>query len=238
MPFIAFSRAVATASAKIALCPAPSMFGCDAYEVSVQHFESRFERCARCRGFIFSAIQSPRHLVYRPAAFARPPRRDNERAGEAMPTVFLDCDGVLADFNGGASRVLGMSPEDFQRRFGLKQFWNTLATEPDFFAELAPLPDARDLYEAVRTCQPVILTGLPRGKWAEPQKRRWAERHFPGTPMITTTAALKREHCRPGDALIDDWDTHRHRWEEAGGVFIHHRDAVSSIRALREQGFI
>lgn len=42
----------------------------------------------------------------------------------------------------------------------------------------------------------------------------------------------------PGDALIDDWDTHRHRWEEAGGVFIHHRDAVSSIRALREQGFI
>ena len=155
-----------------------------------------------------------------------------------MPTVFLDCDGVLADFDRGATRVLGMSPEVFQGRFGLKLFWNRLAAEPDFFAELDLLPDARNLYEAVRACRPVILTGLPRGNWAEPQKRRWAARHFPGVPMIATTAALKREHCSPGDALVDDWDTHRHRWEEAGGVFIHHRDAASSIRALRAQGFI
>ncbi|BAU89890.1 hypothetical protein MPPM_1285 [Methylorubrum populi] len=155
-----------------------------------------------------------------------------------MPTVFLDCDGVLADFDRGATRVLGMSPEAFQRRFGLKPFWDRLAAEPDFFASLDLLPDARDLYEAVSACRPVILTGLPRGNWAEPQKRRWAARHFPDVPMIATTAALKREHCRPGDALVDDWDTHRHRWEAAGGVFIHHRDAVSSIRALRERGFI
>ncbi|PXW51549.1 hypothetical protein [Methylobacterium sp. B4] len=155
-----------------------------------------------------------------------------------MPTVFLDCDGVLADFDGGACHVLGQSPEAFQRRFGLKQFWSRLAAEPDFFANLPLLPDARDLYEAVRACRPVILTGVPRGNWAEPQKRRWAERHFPDTPMITTSAALKREHCRPGDALIDDWDSHRHRWEEAGGVFIHHRDAASSIQALQAHGFL
>lgn len=155
-----------------------------------------------------------------------------------MPTVFLDCDGVLADFDGGACRVLGQSPEAFQRRFGLKQFWSRLAAEPDFFANLPLLPDAQDLYEAVRACRPVILTGVPRGNWAEPQKRRWADRHFPDTPMITTSAALKREHCRPGDALIDDWDSHRHRWEEAGGVFIHHRDAASSIQALQAHGFL
>ncbi len=155
-----------------------------------------------------------------------------------MPTVFLDCDGVLADFDRGATRVLGMPPETFQERFGLKEFWNRLAAAPDFFADLDPLPDARELYEAVGACRPVILTGLPRGNWAEPQKRRWAERHFPGVAMIATTAALKREHCRPGDALVDDWTTHRHRWEEAGGVFIHHRNAASSIEALRAHGFI
>lgn len=62
-----------------------------------------------------------------------------------MPTISLDCDNVLADFNGGVSREFGMSPEDFQCRFGLRQFWNRLAAEPDFFAEFAPLPDAREL---------------------------------------------------------------------------------------------
>src|SRR3954467_9509718 len=137
-----------------------------------------------------------------------------------MPTVFLDCDGVLADFDAGATQVLGMPPKEFERRFGLQRFWSRLASLEDFFGELPLLPDAMELFEAVRPLKPVILTGLPRGNWAEPQKRRWAAQHFPGVQVITTTAALKREHCRPGDALVDDRSQYRHLWEGAGGIFI------------------
>ena len=155
-----------------------------------------------------------------------------------MPTIFLDCDGVLADFDKGALRVLGMLPGEYERRFGLKRFWAALASTPDFFNTLELLPDAMELYEAVRPLQPVILTGLPRGAWAEPQKRRWAGRHFPDVEVITTSAALKREHCRPGDALVDDRDKYRHLWEGAGGIFIHHRSAAASIGHLREHGFL
>lgn len=155
-----------------------------------------------------------------------------------MPTVFLDCDGVLADFDKGAEKVFGMPPGEFERRFGLKKFWSELAATEDFFNILEPLPDAMELVEAVRHLNPVILTGLPRGNWAEPQKRRWAERHFPDVEVITTTAALKREHCSPGDALVDDRDKYRHLWESAGGIFIHHRSAAASIRSLREHGFV
>jgi hypothetical protein len=155
-----------------------------------------------------------------------------------MPTIFLDCDGVLADFDKGAGKVLGMPPAEYERRFGLKRFWAKLASTPDFFNTLDLLPDAMELFEAVAQKKPVILTGLPRGPWAEPQKRRWAALHFPGIEVITTTAALKREHCRPGDALVDDRDKYRHLWERAGGVFIHHRNAATSIKRLREHGFI
>jgi hypothetical protein len=155
-----------------------------------------------------------------------------------MPTVFLDCDGVLADFDKGAAQVLGMPPARFEARFGLKSFWARLASAPDFFNTLDLLPDAMELYEAVRPLGPVILTGLPRGNWAEPQKRRWAERHFPGVEVITTSAALKREHCRTGDALVDDRDKYRHLWEGAGGIFIHHKDAANSIAELRRRGFL
>jgi hypothetical protein len=155
-----------------------------------------------------------------------------------MPTVFLDCDGVLADFDKGAAEVFGMHPREYERRFGLGKFWAALARSPDFFGNLDLMPDAMELFEAVRRLGPVILTGLPRGSWAEPQKRRWAERHFPGVPVITTSAALKREHCHLGDALVDDRDKHRHLWERAGGVFIHHRNAAASIKRLRELGFL
>ena len=155
-----------------------------------------------------------------------------------MPTIFLDCDGVLADFDAGAARILGMHPRAFKRRFGLKRLWARLASEPDFFNTLDLLPDAMELFEAVRSKNPIILTGLPRGAWAEPQKRRWAARHFPGVEVITTSAALKREHCHSGDALVDDRDAYRHLWEEAGGIFIHHQSAAASTAHLHEQGFL
>jgi hypothetical protein len=80
-----------------------------------------------------------------------------------MPTTFLGCDGVLADFEGGAARVFGMRPSECEHRFGLKRFWATLASVTDFFKTLDLLPDVMELYEAVRPLNPVILTGLPRG---------------------------------------------------------------------------
>ena len=151
--------------------------------------------------------------------------------------IYLDCDGVLADFESGATAALGMAPHRFQQRFGLKAFWARLASTPGFFDTLDLLPDAMELYDAVRHRGPVILTGLPRGAWAEPQKRRWAARHFPGVEVITTSAALKREHCHPGDALVDDTVKFRHLWEKEGGGTVGDEDAAS-IAELRRLGFL
>jgi deoxypyrimidine-specific 5' nucleotidase type C protein (NT5C) len=152
--------------------------------------------------------------------------------------IYLDCDGVLADFDTSAKAILGAPSHVFEKRHGAGQFWKRLANADRFFENLAPLPDAFELYEAVKAKAPIILTGMPHGKWAEPQKRAWAARHFPGVPVITTTAALKREHCHPGDVLVDDRDQHRRLWEAAGGLFIHHKSAKASIAALKAAGYI
>ncbi len=147
--------------------------------------------------------------------------------------IFLDCDGVLADFDKGAAAVLGMPPRQFEKRYGLGRFWKRLAQAPEFYATLPMMPDALELYEGVRHTNPVILTGCPRGGWAERQKERWAAEHFPGVPIITCMARNKRDHSRPGDVLVDDTLKHRHLWEEVGGVFIHHRSAAESLAELR-----
>ena len=152
--------------------------------------------------------------------------------------IFLDCDGVLADFDKGAEAVLGATPAVFEQRHGAGEFWRRLAKAPDFFGSLPLMPDARELYEAVRHKNPVILTGMPRGRWAEPQQRSWAARHFPEVPVITPMAALKHEHRHPGDVLVDDRDKHRHLWEHEGGIFVHHKDAKSSIEALKKLGYL
>jgi len=149
-----------------------------------------------------------------------------------QPHLFLDCDGVLADFDAGAKAILGMSPADFQHRHGSGEFWKRLARAPNFYGDLPEMPDAQQLVEAVKHLKPTILTGLPLGKWAAPQKERWAAEHFPGVPIITTMARQKHEHMERGDVLVDDRENHRHLWENAGGVFIHHKNAGDTIRQL------
>src|SRR5215210_1760687 len=147
--------------------------------------------------------------------------------------LYLDCDGVLADFDKGATAVLGLPPRDFEKRHGIGRFWQKLATAPDFYFGLPLKADAMELFEAVRHLDPVILTGLPRGNWAADQKVRWAARYFPGTRIITCMARDKRDHAKAGDVLVDDQLKHRHLWEEAGGAFIHHKSAAESLGALR-----
>ena len=148
--------------------------------------------------------------------------------------LFLDCDGVLADFDKGATAVLGMKPRAFEQRHGLGRFWAKLASTPDFYFGLPLLPGATRLFEAVRHLDPVILTGLPLGNWAAEQKVRWAARHFPGTRIITCMARDKRDHSVPGDVLVDDQLRHAGRWEETGGIFIHHKDVDDTLIRLTE----
>ena len=154
-----------------------------------------------------------------------------------MPQLFLDCDGVLADFDSYATGLLGMPPREFEARHGTRRFWSRIAGDPDFFYNLPLMPDAQELWDAVAHLKPVILTGLPHGNWAAPQKMRWAARHFPEARMITTQARAKRDHMeQPGDILVDDLLKYRALWEEAGGAFVHHRSTAETLGQLRVLG--
>jgi 5'(3')-deoxyribonucleotidase len=149
-----------------------------------------------------------------------------------MAELFLDCDGVLADFDAGATALLGMSPRDYEARKGRGAFWKRLAAAPDFYGSLPQMPDAQILFEAVKHLRPTILTGLPLGKWAAPQKVKWAAEHFPGVPIITCMARDKHKHMKPGDVLVDDRENHRAAYEAEGVVFVHHKNAEDSLRRL------
>ena len=148
------------------------------------------------------------------------------------PRLFLDADGVLADFNRGARNLLGASPKEYIAKHGRGEFWKRLAKAPNFFGSLAEMPDARILFDAVRHLKPTILTGLPEGSWSAPQKVEWAAEHFPGVPIVTCLARDKHKHMHPGDVLVDDREKHRDAYEAHGVLFIHHWNAADSLRRL------
>lgn len=154
-----------------------------------------------------------------------------------MVQIFLDCDGVLADFDSAAERILGQPPRQAEDALGTQEFWRRIRATKDFFLNLPLTRDATELYQSVSHLQPIILTGCPRGGWAEEQKKAWAELHFPGVPLITCLSKDKCRHIRnPGDILVDDYLRYKAQWERAGGVFIHHSSARESIDHMARLG--
>jgi hypothetical protein len=152
--------------------------------------------------------------------------------------IFLDCDGVLADFDAAARHLFGMESRAAQEFLGNKEFWRRIRKSGDFYRKLPLVADALELYRAVAHLNPVILTGVPLGGWAEPQKIAWAAHHFPSVPMITCASREKFLHMRhTGDVLVDDYLRYKDLWQEAGGTFILHKTARVTLRQLKDLGF-
>jgi hypothetical protein len=154
-------------------------------------------------------------------------------------TLFVDLDGVLADFDAGVKAATGKLPSEMRP----KQMWPRLARTPQFYAELDWMPDGRELWEYVASHDPIVLTGLPMGKWAEPQKREWCRRELGAeveviTCMSRRKPAIAAERTGSGatPVIVDDRDRIREAWEEMGGIFIHHKSARQSIAELKELG--
>lgn len=149
--------------------------------------------------------------------------------------IFLDCDGVLADFDTPATKLLGGKPREVEARLGQDYTRAALYNGTDFFRQLPLLHDARVLVDGVRELfqvEPVILTAAPPGDWARPQKLAWRDEHFPGVEMLVCRARDKCLHGKPGDILVDDWPKYRHLWEEMGGIFILHTSAEQTLKEL------
>jgi hypothetical protein len=152
-----------------------------------------------------------------------------------MYTLFVDLDGVLVDFEKGVEAVTGSLPSGQTPR----SMWSQLARTEGFYEHLEWSADGRELWDAVKHLEPIILTGLPLGSWAEPQKRAWVKRelgdHVPVITCMSRKKAVRAREAAPNDStpiLIDDREKLRDAWEQMGGIFIHHTSAEKSISEL------
>lgn len=151
-----------------------------------------------------------------------------------MRRLYLDCDGVLADFDSGFESKFRMKSQRYEDKFGTKAFWTAIKEDLNFFGTLPLMSDAMELFNEVKHLRPIILTGCPFGEWAEHQKFKWRDKYFSGIPMITCLSKDKRLYCEPEDILIDDTVKYKSLWEDAGGLFILHTSAKESIKQLRK----
>ena len=150
-----------------------------------------------------------------------------------FPTVFVDMDGVLADFDSGYEQMLGIRPSIADDNVD----WHAVRRVESFYARLPPMPDFTDLWRGLEPFRPIILTGVPTSLADAPaHKRAWVDRHIgPTQPMIACSSKDKSLHIRnPGDVLIDDWEKYRSLWIGRGGRWITHITARASLAELTD----
>lgn len=156
--------------------------------------------------------------------------------------VYLDLDGVLADFDKAAGEILQTDNiYKFEFVHGTGEFWSRLSAAGDFFDRVPMLPDAPVLLWHLRNVKTSILTALPKTntELVRAHKTAWVRRNIDSTiQVITCSTYEKPEHCFPGDVLIDDRAVNRSAWEARGGRYVVHKDAWSSVRALKDMGVI
>lgn len=131
--------------------------------------------------------------------------------------LYCDLDGVLADFEGGVVKCIGKKPDELSSGV----MWSALRKTPGFYENLEWRDEGRQLWNAIKKYNPIILTGCPSGGWAEQQKRNWCARELgPDVRVITCATKDKPKYCVEGAILVDDRDKVRSEWTKKGGKFI------------------
>ena len=104
------------------------------------------------------------------------------------------------------------------------------------------MKDAQLLWDFCRSLDPHILTATPvnahyRDRCAK-DKLDSVHKHFdfrfPADRFHAVLRSEKKALAKPGAILVDDMPPNCEEWNAAGGTAILHKDALSTIKILRE----
>jgi 5'(3')-deoxyribonucleotidase len=154
-------------------------------------------------------------------------------------TLYLDMDGVVADFDKYAFKVVGAPPSG-----GIypDDKWIKLAENERLYRDLDKMYYADELVEFCREFawnkyNLYFLTAIPKDNdmpWAFYDKVLWAQKYFPNIPVhFGPYSKDKYMHCTFGDILIDDRESNIDEWRAAGGIGILYKNIEDTMEALK-----
>ena len=168
----------------------------------------------------------------------------NENMEDAKPTVYLDMDGVLADFFGGVEKMYGVEhwkQLTNDKTKDLKKEVIDRITGTDFFATLPKFPTADALIDMVKKFTGgkfSINTSPLRGDHENSGKYKkvWISNNIDTPDDIIVTGRKETYATNKGtgtpNILIDDRPVNIQRWQAAGGygiLYQANRDQLTKV---------
>lgn len=152
--------------------------------------------------------------------------------------IYLDMDGVLANFDKQYELLFGAHPTDDEGR--TKHFWSHWDefVSGKNFTKLELMPGAKTLMKACDLLQvPVeLLTSTGTKQYYDTisaQKIEWLKAHnITYKPNFVAGGSKKAEYAHPWSILVDDTPKVVDAYVKAGGTAILHKDADTTIKQL------
>ena len=157
--------------------------------------------------------------------------------------LYVDMDGVLADFFGVWTKMMGVS--HWKQIKDIEPALQKIRDTKDFWINLPMTSNATNLLNAIKQFKGkynILSAPLPGDPESEPQKREWIQKHlsmFPPTKIIIDPN--KAQYAKQADGtpngLIDDFGENISKWESAGGIGIQHADSsvANTISKLEKE---
>jgi len=159
--------------------------------------------------------------------------------------VYVDMDGVIADFEKHFEDLSGMGPKEYQNKYGTQAFWDFIDEgehKLKFWIGIPQMSDAQSLMDYVSQYNYELLTSPSIKQQSLMGKGLWVKNHtnkglFKSKPKVNYRFAKKKvEFAAPNHILIDDRADTINSWNAAGGVGILHTSAANTISQLKKLG--
>jgi len=160
-----------------------------------------------------------------------------------MKKLWLDMDGVIADFTAGVCKAFDIqfSNEDYPFPLGLWDYikylqdkrnllWSKVrfvGSTASFWQNLSVLPNAKKFYRTLICHFDVRFLTTPTGDFDAvfDGKRKWLERHGFAVPhdkrmLLLEPGETKEDYAAPGIILIDDQDSNVQKFRHGGGYAV------------------
>ena len=158
-----------------------------------------------------------------------------ENSESKMPHLFLDMDGVQADFFGAWSKRSGVGhwKAIADKEADINQLANSSDKEVyNFFANLKPLSGGMQVISWLRKNKiPYTVLSAPlRGPFKDASvraKKDWLDKYHPGASSNARFTDQKFKYAKEGgiaNVLVDDFGKYLNAWKDAGGIPVKHED--------------
>jgi len=156
----------------------------------------------------------------------------------SISMIYVDMDGVIADFSKRYKERFGVRPEQTRNNKEFGGYFTKFIANREF-QTLDPMEDAFLLinYLNMIPVEKQILSSTARPDSHDaiaPQKQEWLKTHgINYKANFVPGKSLKYKFATPDSIIIDDTKSVIDDWNKAGGIGILHTDAISTIAMLK-----